>query len=87
MKPQIVRVLEGDVSLEDLNEGRQNSANNSSDASSEYDTRAYSADMKKFRQVAFATQDFASSEYGGSTSDYGLNPSSTSSSDSAEMKL
>jgi len=87
MKLQIVRVLEGDVSLEDLNEGKQTSAYNSSDASSEYDTRAYTADLKKFRQVAFATQDFASSEYGGSTSDYGLNASSSSSSDSREMKL
>ncbi|KAL2905582.1 Proline-rich receptor-like protein kinase PERK4 [Bienertia sinuspersici] len=85
---QICRALEGDVSLDDLNnEGakvRQGSMPSSSEGS-EYDTRAYSADLKKFRQMAFATQDFASSEYGGTTSEYGLNTSTTSSESSKEM--
>ena len=35
--------------------------------------------------MAFATQDFASSEYGGITSEYGLNLSITSSDTSTEM--
>ncbi|XP_010680801.2 proline-rich receptor-like protein kinase PERK4 [Beta vulgaris subsp. vulgaris] len=86
---QIVRALEGDVSLDDLNnegaKGGQGSMFSSSEGSDQYDTRAYSADLKKFRQMAFATQDFASSEYGGTTSEYGLNPSSSSSESSKEM--
>ncbi|KAK9670002.1 hypothetical protein RND81_13G169700 [Saponaria officinalis] len=85
---QIVRALEGDVSLDDLNDGTKpgNSAFGSSDGGSDYDSRAYSADLKKFRQMAFATQDFASSEYGGTTGEYGQNPSSSSGENSREMK-
>lgn len=45
----------------------------SSEASlDDYDSRAYSADLKKFRQMAFETQDFASNEYGGTTSEHWL---------------
>ncbi|KAF6166621.1 hypothetical protein GIB67_005483 [Kingdonia uniflora] len=80
---QIVRALEGDVSLDDLNEGvkpGQSSQFSSSTGSSDYDTGSYNADMKKFRKMALASQEFASSEYGGgNTSEYGLNPSSSSS--------
>ncbi|XP_074302470.1 proline-rich receptor-like protein kinase PERK15 [Silene latifolia] len=78
---QIVRALEGDVSLDDLNEGTrggQSTAFSSSEGGSEYDTRQYNADLKKFRQMAFETQDFASKEHGGNTNDYGLNQSSSS---------
>lgn len=86
---QIVRALEGDSSLEDLNnegvKARQGSIINTPEDSSDYDSRAYSADLKKFRQMAFATQDFVSSEYGGTTSEYGLNLSVTSSDTSTEM--
>ena len=85
---QIVRALEGDVSLEDLNDGKPGhvSMYGSSD-SSDYDSRQYSADLKKFRRMAFETQDFeATSEYGGVTSEYGLNPSSSSSDNSREVK-
>jgi len=85
---QIVRALEGDVSLEDLNDGKPGNASmyGSSDGS-DYDSRQYSADLKKFRQMAFATQDFgATSEFGGNTSEYGLNPSTSSSDASREMK-
>lgn len=36
--------------------------------------------MKKFRKMALATQEYGSSEYSGpGTSEYGLNPSATSS--------
>uniref|UniRef100_A0A7N0ZRJ8 non-specific serine/threonine protein kinase n=1 Tax=Kalanchoe fedtschenkoi TaxID=63787 RepID=A0A7N0ZRJ8_KALFE len=84
---QIVRVLEGDVSLEDLNEvknGRQNSMFSSSSPSSGgasdlYDTACYQADMQKFRKLALESQTYATSEFG-ATSEYGLNPSSSSSS-------
>ncbi|XP_052197529.1 proline-rich receptor-like protein kinase PERK7 [Diospyros lotus] len=86
---QIVRALEGDSSLEDLNDGKagQSSANSTQSypttETSIYDTGAYNADMMKFRQMVMSDQDYTSSEYG-ATSEYGLNPSS-SSSDSREM--
>lgn len=77
---QVVRALEGDVSLEDLNEGIKpgQSSYFGSGTSSEYDASSYSADMKKFRKVALDSREYTSSDYGG-TSEYGLNPSSTSS--------
>lgn len=82
---QIVRALDGDSSLEDLNEKPgKNTANFGNGAASDiYDTRAYNADMMKFRQMVMTSQDFNSSEYG-ATSDYGLNPSSSSSEFSSE---
>lgn len=82
---QIVRALDGDSSLEDLNEKTgKNTANFGNGAASDiYDTRAYNADMMKFRQMVMTSQDFNSSEYG-ATSDYGLNPSSSSSEFSSE---
>ena len=63
----MVRALEGDVSLSDLNE------------SSDYDTSQYSEDLKKFRKMALETQEHGSSEYGVPTSEYGLHPSGSSS--------
>lgn len=78
---QIVRALEGDVSLEDLNEGvkpgQSSYFGGGNSSSSDYDASSYSADMKKFRKMALDSQNFASSEYG-ATSEYGLNPSSSS---------
>ncbi|XP_049396859.1 proline-rich receptor-like protein kinase PERK1 [Solanum stenotomum] len=80
---QILRALDGDSSLEDLNEkaGKNNTANfggASGPTSDLYDTCAYNADMVKFRQMVMTSQDMNSSEYG-NTSDYGLHPSDTSS--------
>lgn len=78
---QIVRALEGDVSLEALNEGvkpGQSTFFNSS-GSSDYDNSSYSADMRKFRQMALGSTEFGSTGYSGLTSEYGLNPSSSSS--------
>ncbi|EEF40848.1 proline-rich receptor-like protein kinase PERK4 [Ricinus communis] len=69
---QIVRALEGDVSLDALNEGTkpgQSSMFSSSNGSSDYDTSSYNADMKKFRQVALSSQEFGSSELGTSSND------------------
>ncbi|KAF8405210.1 hypothetical protein HHK36_010110 [Tetracentron sinense] len=83
----IVRALEGDVSLEVLNDGvkpGQSSVFSNSNGSSEYDSSSYSSDMKKFKKMALPSQEFGSSEYG-ATSEYGLNPSS-SSDDSREMR-
>lgn len=74
---QIVRALEGDVSLDDLNEGvkpGQSSVFNLANGSSNYDTSAYNADMKRFREVAFASQDFGSSDFGTSSSNSSYKP-------------
>ncbi|KAK4260001.1 hypothetical protein QN277_003177 [Acacia crassicarpa] len=66
---QIVRALEGDVSLDDLNETRAGHGHHlASTSSSDYDTTAYQADMKRFRQIALATQEFGSSESSGEMS-------------------
>ncbi|XP_040999745.1 proline-rich receptor-like protein kinase PERK4 [Juglans microcarpa x Juglans regia] len=70
---QIVRALEGDISLlEDLNDGvkpGQSSVFNPN-GSSEYDTAAYNTDMKKFRKIALSSQEFASGEYGMSSNEF-----------------
>ncbi|WVZ22259.1 hypothetical protein V8G54_000803 [Vigna mungo] len=62
---QIVRALEGDVSLEDLKDGMKLTTGNgnsgaypSSSGSSEYDTMQYNADMAKFRQAIMSSQEF-----------------------------
>ncbi|XAR53340.1 Non-specific serine/threonine protein kinase [Bertholletia excelsa] len=78
---QVVRALEGDVSLSDLNEGITpgHSRAYGSHGSSDYDTNQYNEDIKKFRKMAFGTQDYGGSEYSGPTSEYGLYPSGSSS--------
>ncbi|KAI8020424.1 Proline-rich receptor-like protein kinase PERK5 [Camellia lanceoleosa] len=95
---QIVRTLEGNSSLDDLNNAtakpsNQNSAYNSSNeifnpglATKGYDTAAYNADMVKFKQMVMSKQEYANSSDFGVTSEYGLNPSS-SSDDSREFGL
>ncbi|CAA7019898.1 unnamed protein product [Microthlaspi erraticum] len=79
---QIVRALETDVSMEDLSEGGRPGQNSylspGSGVSSEYDASSYSADMKKFRKLALESKEYQSSDYG-ATSEYGLNPSASSS--------
>ncbi|XP_021275118.1 proline-rich receptor-like protein kinase PERK4 [Herrania umbratica] len=69
---QIVRALEGDSSLDDLNEGIKpgHSAVYSSGVSSEYSASSYNADLKKFRQLALSSQEFGGSEDGTSSSDH-----------------
>ncbi|KAL3747480.1 hypothetical protein ACJRO7_016291 [Eucalyptus globulus] len=78
---QIVRALEGDVSLSDLNEGIRpgHSGLYSSYGSSDYDTSQYNEDLKKFRKMALASQEYGSSEYSEPTSEYGVYPSGSSS--------
>ncbi|OWM83815.1 hypothetical protein CDL15_Pgr004246 [Punica granatum] len=85
---QVVRALEGDASLDDLNtwnKKTQSSIFGDSSSSTDNEPGTYSADMKKFRKVAFNSQEYQSSEYGG-TSEYGLNPSSSSSSSSGDSQ-
>ncbi|XP_073288429.1 proline-rich receptor-like protein kinase PERK15 isoform X2 [Primulina huaijiensis] len=82
---QIVRSLDGNSLLEDLNEGvkpGQSAAFNPRGNIESYDTGAYNADMMKFRKMVMTSQDCNSS---GATSEYGLNPSSSSSNDSREL--
>ncbi|KAL7093587.1 hypothetical protein ACP275_11G048300 [Erythranthe tilingii] len=79
---QVVRALEGDVSLSDLNEGIRpgHSTVYSSHGSSDYDTNQYNEDMKKFRKIALESKEYGSSDqYSNPTSEYGLNPSGSSS--------
>lgn len=84
---QIVRALEGDSSLEDLNGGQRTvkpgsgTTTGSSNETQTYDTGMYNADMTKFKQMVFLTssQEINSGEYGGETSEYGLHPSASSS--------
>ncbi|XP_022755043.1 proline-rich receptor-like protein kinase PERK1 [Durio zibethinus] len=78
---QILRALEGDASLSDLNEGMRPGQSNvySSYGSSDYDTSQYNEDMKRFRRMALGTQEYgASSEYSEPTSEYGLYASGSS---------
>ncbi|KAL2555196.1 Proline-rich receptor-like protein kinase PERK5 [Forsythia ovata] len=79
---QVVRALEGNVSLSDLNEGIRpgHSSVYSSYGSSDYDAMQYNEDMKKFRKIALASQEYGSTDqYSNPTSEYGLNPSVSSS--------
>lgn len=71
---QIVRALEGDVSLDDLSSDGVKPGQSTvfGGSSVEYDAAAYSADMKKFRKLAL--------ESGIASSDYSLNPSASSAS-------
>ena len=74
---QIVRALEGEVSLDEgIKPGRGFIF--SSASSSDFEQSSYSTDIRKFRRTALDGIDYASSEFG-HTSEYGLNPSSSSS--------
>ncbi|CAN6982442.1 unnamed protein product [Brassica oleracea var. botrytis] len=83
MSQQIVRGLEGKVSLSDLNEGiRPGDSNKYSSygGSTDYDSRQYNDEMKKVRKMALGTQGYnTTGEYSNSASDYGLCPSGSSS--------
>ncbi|PPR95679.1 hypothetical protein GOBAR_AA24976 [Gossypium barbadense] len=76
---QIVRALEGESSLSDLNEGMrpgQSNVYSSYGGSSDYDASHYNEDMKRLRRAALGSLEYgASSEYSEPTSEYGLYPS------------
>ncbi|VFQ79667.1 unnamed protein product [Cuscuta campestris] len=77
---QVLRALEGQVSLSDLNEGITPGHNMgySSFGSSDYDTMQYNDDMRKFRKMALGTHDYGSTgQYSNPTSEYGVNGSSS----------
>jgi hypothetical protein len=78
---QVVRALEGDTTLEDLNDGTKpgHSRFMGSYTSSDYESSSYNENMKQFRKIAFQSNDYQSSQYSAPTSEYGLNPSGSSS--------
>ncbi|KAK3159662.1 hypothetical protein QOZ80_1BG0049520 [Eleusine coracana subsp. coracana] len=77
---QVVRALEGDVSLDDLNEGVRpgHSRFMGSYSSSDYDSGQYNEDLKKFKKMALGSSGMQSSQQT-PTSEYGQNPSVSSS--------
>lgn len=67
---QVVRALEGNLSLCDLNDGvkpRFSSFQGSSDIEN---SSQYKEDMQKFRKTVFGSEDYGSSEFGGTTSEF-----------------
>ncbi|XP_058206738.1 proline-rich receptor-like protein kinase PERK1 isoform X1 [Rhododendron vialii] len=78
---QVVRALEGNLSLSDLYAEIRpgHSTAYSSHGSSDYDTNQYSEDLKKFKKVALGTQECGSSGQSGPTSESGSHPSGSSS--------
>ncbi|KAE8712569.1 Proline-rich receptor-like protein kinase PERK7 [Hibiscus syriacus] len=77
---QVVRALEGESSLSDLNEGMKPGQSNVYDSygSSDFDSSQYNEDMKRFRRVLGSQEYGPNSEYSESTSEYGLYPSGSS---------
>ncbi|CAO2209367.1 unnamed protein product [Urochloa humidicola] len=80
---QVVRALEGDVSLDDLNEGvrpgHSRFMGSYSSSASDYDTNQYKEDLKKFRKMALGGSGVQSGSQQTRTSEYGQNPSASSS--------
>ncbi|KAL3511789.1 hypothetical protein ACH5RR_024506 [Cinchona calisaya] len=78
---QIVQALEGSISLEELNEGIRPGQSTIYDTygSSDFDTTQYKEDLKKFRKMALECEEPNVSECSGPTSDFGLQPSGSSS--------
>nr|XP_018629339.1 proline-rich receptor-like protein kinase PERK15 isoform X2 [Nicotiana tomentosiformis] len=78
---QIVRALEGNLPLDDLNEGLRpgHSGIYESYGSSDFDSAQYKEDLKKFRKMALESQAQNSSECSGPTSEFGPHPSGSSS--------
>ncbi|KAG6537085.1 hypothetical protein ZIOFF_002166 [Zingiber officinale] len=80
---QIVRALEGDVSLDDLNEGvKPGQSSMFSGSGSDMDSNSYSTNIRRFREIALGGNDGYSNDYNstGMTSEYGANLSESSSS-------
>ncbi|KAJ7529128.1 hypothetical protein O6H91_15G034900 [Diphasiastrum complanatum] len=83
---QIVRALESDVPISDLNQGVRPGQSTIYEApfdSADYDSSQYSTEMRKFRKMALGVSQDYGSEYSASaaTTEYGRNESSTSSSE------
>ncbi|OMO74278.1 hypothetical protein CCACVL1_16856 [Corchorus capsularis] len=79
---QIVRALEDDVPLDDLKDAVK-AVKSSRSMNYSYD---YDADMARFRKLALESHGDGTSEFG-NTSEYGLNPSSSSSDESGSYEI
>ncbi|XP_020591565.1 proline-rich receptor-like protein kinase PERK4 [Phalaenopsis equestris] len=77
---QIVRALEGDVLLEDLNEGMRPGQSVLFSSGSDYDSDLYAPNMRRTRRVALASPEY-SGDYSGMIAEYGHSrqPSASSS--------
>ncbi|KAF8027562.1 hypothetical protein BT93_E0464 [Corymbia citriodora subsp. variegata] len=77
---QVVRALEGNLSLSDLNKGVMpgHSKVYNHRQSSDYDTNQYQEDSTKFRMMALESQEQATSEFSGHNSKDSLQPASSS---------
>ncbi|KMZ59173.1 Protein kinase superfamily protein [Zostera marina] len=74
---QVVRALEGDSNLDDLNDGLKPGMSNvfGSSSGSDIDNLSYNSQMKKFQMVALASEEFSgSSEYDTNTGEYAQPP-------------
>lgn len=78
---QIVRALEGNISLDDLHEGITPGHSRAYDSfgSTDYDSGQYKEDMKKFRKMALESHELGTSEFSGPSSESALHQSATSS--------
>ncbi|XP_059303199.1 proline-rich receptor-like protein kinase PERK15 isoform X1 [Lycium ferocissimum] len=78
---QIVRALEGNLPLDELNDGLRpgHSGIHESYGSSDFDSAQYKEDLKKFRKMALESQTQNSSGCSGPTSEFGPHPSGSSS--------
>lgn len=73
-----MRTLEGEqLSLDDQKSKPGQSA--AFGVTRAYDTNVYNADMMKFKKMVMSSQEFPSSEFGDSTSEYGRLSTSTDS--------
>ncbi|GLU14519.1 hypothetical protein SLE2022_310820 [Rubroshorea leprosula] len=77
---QIVRALEGNLALDNLNEGMipGYSMTFSYHEGSDYGFTEYYEDVKKFNKMALETQKLGSNEYSGLTNESGVNPPASS---------
>ncbi|GER48348.1 protein kinase superfamily protein [Striga asiatica] len=90
---QIIRALEGSLALEELKEGSHPGDSGtydsygSSDYDASYDTMHYKEDLLKFRKMAFESLENNTSEYSVPTSDFGRQPSGSSSEGFENLKM
>lgn len=75
---QIVRALEGDVSLEDLNEGMRPGQSMMFSSSSDYESSSYNNNMRRIRKMALASPEY-SGDYSGTVNGYEPRHSASSS--------
>jgi hypothetical protein len=64
-----VRALEGDVSLEDLNEGMRPGQSMMFSSSSDYESSSYASNVRRIRKMALASPEY-SGDYSGPLDDY-----------------